>query len=79
MRRDHDAGGDPEVLEPGRIPVADHDAPMDLAVTSDRSVSCDVPSDRPRGIQWRVLIEEKIAAIPLLQRLRRQRDLPHED
>jgi 5-formyltetrahydrofolate cyclo-ligase len=61
-----------QVLEPGRIPVTDHDVGLDLIVTADRVIECPRPSTRGRrpGVRWRDLSEEKIAAIPLLQRLR---------
>jgi 5-formyltetrahydrofolate cyclo-ligase len=58
----------------GSIPTAPHDAPVDLIITPDRIIDCrsarrERPSD---GIRWTELTEEKVAAIPLLQRLRRQ-------
>jgi 5-formyltetrahydrofolate cyclo-ligase len=61
-----------QVLEPGRIPVTDHDVRLDLIVTPDRVIECLRPSrrSRPPGVQWDELSEEKIAAIPLLARLR---------
>lgn len=58
-----------QVLEPGRVPLAEHDVPLDLIVTPDEVIVCDRPP-RPRGILWEALTEEKVAAIPLLQRLR---------
>lgn len=59
-----------QVLEPGRIPMTSHDVPVDLVVTPDRIIECDTAFHRPAGIDWSVLTEEKINAIPLLQRLR---------
>ena len=59
-----------QVVEPGRIPMTGHDLPLDLIVTPDRVIECDSVHDRPAGIDWDALTEEKIAAIPLLQRLR---------
>lgn len=60
-----------QVVEPGRIPVTDHDIRLDVIVTPDRVVT--VPRDRERAlptIDWSILTDEKVAAIPLLQRLR---------
>lgn len=61
-----------QVLEEGRIPVTRHDVRLDLVVTPERVIDC--RGDRRRatspGIEWDELTEEKIAAIPLLGRLR---------
>lgn len=61
-------------VEPaGRIPVAEHDVRVDLIVTPERLR--EVSHDQPRGpgrVRWDVLTEEKIAAIPVLQRLREE-------
>lgn len=51
-----------------------HDVPLDLVVTPGRILRCDVSHDSPGSIHWRELTEEKIEAIPLLRRLRRERD-----
>ncbi len=59
-----------QVLPAGRIPTTDHDVPLDLIVTPAGVVRCDGLRSRPAGIDWESLTEEKIAAIPLLQRLR---------
>jgi 5-formyltetrahydrofolate cyclo-ligase len=55
----------------GEIPTADHDVHVDLVVTPDRVIECARPQGHklPR-LRWQELTEEKIAAIPLLQRLR---------
>ena len=51
--------------------VADHDVPLDLIVTPDRVIEVSRRTRRPAaGIRWDELTEEKIASIPLLQRLR---------
>lgn len=47
-----------------------HDVPMDLLVTPKRVLRCDSPFERPAGIDWDVLPDEKIDAIPILQRFR---------
>lgn len=63
-----------QVLEPGTIPVTGHDVALDLVVTPDRTLRCDVSHDPPGGIRWDELTEEKIEAIPLLRRLRPESD-----
>jgi 5-formyltetrahydrofolate cyclo-ligase len=60
-----------QVLAAGAIPTTDHDIHVDLIVTPDRVVRC----ARPKGwhlpeLQWDQLTDEKIAAIPLLTRMR---------
>jgi len=63
---------DAQVLGAGVIPVAAHDFLLDLIVTPTRIIRPARARRRPR-IFWDELTEEKIAAIPLLGRLRRQR------
>jgi 5-formyltetrahydrofolate cyclo-ligase len=62
-----------QVLAAGRIPVTDHDFRLDVIVTPERVIICR-RAGRERGpvpaIRWHELTEEKIAAIPLLSRLR---------
>jgi 5-formyltetrahydrofolate cyclo-ligase len=61
-----------QVLEPGRIPLTSHDVRLDLIVTPERVIECERPpaDDGRPGVRWDELSDEKIAAIPLLQRLR---------
>lgn len=59
-----------QLLEPGTIPTTGHDVPLDRIVTPDRVVETEVSRDRPAGIDWNELTNEKIDAIPLLRRLR---------
>ncbi|MCP2259029.1 5-formyltetrahydrofolate cyclo-ligase [Streptoalloteichus tenebrarius] len=64
-----------QVREPGVIPSVDHDVRLDLVVTPERVIDCRDGSPRPRGgVRWDELTEEKIAAIPLLARMRAERD-----
>jgi 5-formyltetrahydrofolate cyclo-ligase len=60
-----------QVRPAGEIPSSAHDIHVDLVVTPERVLEC----ARPRGyrapkLRWEELTHEKIAAIPLLQRLR---------
>jgi 5-formyltetrahydrofolate cyclo-ligase len=62
---------DVQVVDEGELPMTDHDVPLDLVVTPERVIDCSGgPHRRPPGILWDHLTEEKIAAIPLLGRLR---------
>jgi 5-formyltetrahydrofolate cyclo-ligase len=49
------------------IPEAAHDFRVDLIATPERIIWCDGPK-RPRGLDWKSLRPEQIAAIPALQR-----------
>jgi 5-formyltetrahydrofolate cyclo-ligase len=62
---------DLQVRAAGDIPITEHDIHVDLVVTPERLIECPRPRgyERPR-LRWRELTAEKIAAIPLLQRLR---------
>jgi 5-formyltetrahydrofolate cyclo-ligase len=60
-----------QLRPPGAIPVADHDIRLDLIATPERIIECARPARRPApGIHWDELTAEKIAAIPLLSRIR---------
>ena len=59
-----------QVVATGEIPVTDHDVRLDLVVTAERVITCTREVRRLGRIDWDELTEEKIAAIPLLRRLR---------
>ncbi|MFC7214541.1 5-formyltetrahydrofolate cyclo-ligase [Saliphagus sp. GCM10025334] len=46
-----------------------HDVPMDLIVTPERVLRPD-PADRPAGIDWNALADERLDEIPILRALR---------
>jgi 5-formyltetrahydrofolate cyclo-ligase len=46
-----------------------HDVPMDLVVTPERTVRTDA-GEKPAGIAWDELDDERVAAMPVLSRLR---------
>src|SRR5690606_37822242 len=61
-----------QVRPAGEIPTTDHDVPVDLVVTPERVLDCR-PGRAPRPearLRWEELTDEKVAAIPLLRRLR---------
>ena len=64
---------DLQVRPPGTVPTTDHDFRLDLILTPTRVVKVPRRGRRPRGrIRWDELSDEKIAEIPLLQKLRRR-------
>jgi len=63
-----------QVLLAGEIPTTDHDVRLDVIVTPERVIRCPRPKRRPPArVRWEELTDEKIAAIPLLARLRAAR------
>lgn len=58
-----------QIMPSGHIPMTGHDVPVDVIVTPQDVISCRGVHDRPEGIDWDDLTDDKIAAIPLLQRL----------
>jgi len=55
-----------------RIPMRAHDIPVDFLVTPDQVVAAPSLYPRPRGILWDLLPEERIRAVPVLRRERRE-------
>ena len=51
------------------LPTSPHDVPMDYVVTPERTVETGGEYERPTGIDWDALREEKIAEIPVLQEM----------
>jgi 5-formyltetrahydrofolate cyclo-ligase len=62
-----------QVRADGSIPMTDHDVRLDLVVTPERVIRCPRGGRRRPGLRWDDLTDEKIASIPLLQRLRGRR------
>ncbi|WP_225335442.1 5-formyltetrahydrofolate cyclo-ligase [Halomicrobium urmianum] len=46
--------------------VDDHDVPMDLVVTPERIIETETPYERPAGVDWDLLDEERIEEMPVL-------------
>jgi 5-formyltetrahydrofolate cyclo-ligase len=59
-----------QVVPDGSIPMTRHDVPLDLIVTPDEIIPTARAYERPPGILWDELDEDKLRAIPVLQRLR---------
>jgi len=51
-----------------RIPMRAHDIPVDFLVTPDHVVAAPSLYQRPRGIMWDLLTEDRIRSIPLLRK-----------
>jgi 5-formyltetrahydrofolate cyclo-ligase len=63
-----------QVKPAGVIPTTDHDIHVDLVVTPERIVRCPRPRGAPVAtIDWAELSDDKVAAIPVLARLRAER------
>jgi len=43
-----------------------HDVPMDVVVTPERTVRTETPYDRPDGVDWNALDDDRLAEIPVL-------------
>ncbi len=66
---------DLQVLEPGRIPLAEHDVRVQLIVTPSEVIEVEAAGARPAGrLRWEELTDDKVEAIPLLSRLRATRE-----
>ena len=50
----------------GQIPMTEHDIPLDAIVTEERVIELNPSWPKPKGIYWKILPAEKIAAIPVL-------------
>jgi 5-formyltetrahydrofolate cyclo-ligase len=60
-----------QVLDAGLVPTTEHDIHVDVIVTPERVLRCARPTGwRLPELRWEELTDEKIAAIPLLQRMR---------
>jgi len=60
-----------QVLGAGVVPTTAHDLHVDIVVTPERVLRCPrARTSRLPRLQWDQLTEDKIAAIPILQRLR---------
>jgi len=58
-----------EIQRKEGLPTDAHDVPLDLVVTPERTVETG-GGERPEGIRWDELSEEKVSEIPVLERLR---------
>lgn len=54
------------------IPTTPQDVPIDRVFTPEREIRTETPTEKPAGIAWDVLSEERIIEIPILKRLKRE-------
>jgi len=47
-----------------------HDVPIDVVVTPERTIRTESPFERPAGIDWASLPDERVEEIPVLERFR---------
>ena len=57
------------------IPMTEHDMPVDVIITPTKIIRTNTKCNKPKGILWEHLTEEKIEKIPLLKHLRKTRSL----
>ena len=57
-----------QVVDEG-IPTTPQDVPIDWLFTPERSVCTEATDEKPAGIEWTVLSDQRIDEIPILQRL----------
>ncbi|HSJ45240.1 MAG TPA: 5-formyltetrahydrofolate cyclo-ligase [Euzebyales bacterium] len=62
-----------QVVDDGRVPMTDHDVPLDAIVTPNGVIDCTRTRPRPAGVLWDHLADDKIDQIPLLRRLAAER------
>lgn len=51
------------------LPMTDHDVPLDFVVTPHGTIETSPAHERPSGVQWDLLSQEKRARIPVLEEL----------
>ncbi|MFB6168195.1 MAG: 5-formyltetrahydrofolate cyclo-ligase [Haloferacaceae archaeon] len=51
------------------IPTTEQDVPIDWIFTPDRTVRADTTADKPAGIEWSALTEDRLDEIPILRRI----------
>lgn len=54
------------------IPMTEHDIPLNAIVTPEELLSVNPSYQKPKGIYWAILPDEKIKAIPVLKKRKKQ-------
>lgn len=60
----------PRQIVDDKLALKPHDIPVDFIVTTEEIINCKTKLSKPEGIYWEYLDEEKIAAIPLLKKMK---------
>jgi 5-formyltetrahydrofolate cyclo-ligase len=55
------------------IPMSSHDIPLSAVVMPTQAIGVEARRPRPKGIDWKILPQQKIDAIPVLKNRRWQR------
>ncbi len=55
-----------------QLPMTEHDIPLSAIITPQTIIDIRSRWDKPKGIYWKMLPEEKIGTIPILQERRRR-------
>jgi 5-formyltetrahydrofolate cyclo-ligase len=58
------------------IPMTEHDIPLTAIITPAKIINIKPRFKRPRAIYWEMLLDEKITAIPVLQKKQRKQVKP---
>ncbi|SFR50606.1 5-formyltetrahydrofolate cyclo-ligase [Halogeometricum limi] len=58
-----------QVVPDEEVTPDDHDVPMDLVCTPERTIRTETARERPGGVDWSILTAERIGEIPVLRRL----------
>ena len=53
-----------------RLPVTDHDVPIDVVITPERTIRTRTSREKPAGVFWNELSDERVEEIPVLERFR---------
>ncbi|ADQ66128.1 5-formyltetrahydrofolate cyclo-ligase [Halogeometricum borinquense DSM 11551] len=59
-----------QVVGDDAVTPADHDVPMDIVCTPERTIRTETDQSRPDGVNWSALSAARIEEIPVLDRLR---------
>jgi len=52
------------------IPMEEHDIPIDIIITPDKTIETNRKFPKPKGIIWNLLNKEKIESIPILKEMK---------
>lgn len=59
-----------QIIE-NEIPMQKHDISIDYIITQEKIIKTENIYEKPKGIYWDILTEEKIQSIPILKKLRK--------
>jgi 5-formyltetrahydrofolate cyclo-ligase len=65
-----------QLVEPAELPLDDHDLPLDLIVTPERTILTRSDRPRPEGVDWARIRPDQVRDIPFLEALRGRLERP---